>query len=64
VTSLAGRPNHLNRSTAGLLRGATVKISEDAVVRTKATNLALRALSDGACDILGPWIESSERAKF
>ena len=41
-----------------------VKIREDAVVRNKAIYLALGVLPDGTRDILGPWIEGTERAKF
>ena len=41
-----------------------VKIREEAVVRNKAIYLALGVLPDGSRDILGPWIESTEGAKF
>ena len=41
-----------------------VKIKEDAVVRNKATYLALGVLPDGSRDILGLWIEGTEGAKF
>ncbi len=41
-----------------------VKIRENAVVRNKAIYLALGVLPDGARDILGLWIESTEGAKF
>lgn len=41
-----------------------VKIREDAVVRNKAIYLALGVLPDGTRDILGLWIEGTERAKF
>ncbi|MBL8419121.1 MAG: IS256 family transposase [Dechloromonas sp.] len=41
-----------------------VTIREDAVVRNKAIYLALGLLPDGTRDILGPWIENTEGAKF
>ena len=41
-----------------------VKIREEAVVRNKAIYLALGVLPDGTRDILGLWIENTERAKF
>ena len=41
-----------------------VKIREDAVVRSKAVDLALGVLHDGSRDILGIWIENTEGAKF
>ena len=40
------------------------KIKEDAVVRNKATYLALDVLPDGSRDILGLRIEGTEGAKF
>ena len=40
-----------------------VKIKEDAVVRYKASYLALGVLADGTRDILGLWIEGTEGAK-
>jgi transposase-like protein len=41
-----------------------VKIREDAVVRNKATYLALGIRRDGTREILGIWIETTEGAKF
>ena len=41
-----------------------VKIREGAVVRNKAIYLALAVRPDGTREILGLWIEGSERAKF
>jgi transposase-like protein len=41
-----------------------VKIREDAVVRNKATYLALAVLPDGHREVLGLWIENTEGAKF
>ena len=41
-----------------------VKIREDAVVRNKAVYLALGVCRDGAREILGLWIETTEGAKF
>ena len=41
-----------------------VKIPEGAVVPNKAIYLALGVLSNGTRDILGLWIEGTERAKF
>jgi putative transposase len=41
-----------------------VKIREDAVVRNKAIYLALGVRRDGAREILGLWIETTEGAKF
>jgi len=41
-----------------------VKTREDALVRNRAVYLALGILPDGTRDILGPWIEGSEGAKF
>jgi len=41
-----------------------VKIREDGVVRNKAVYLALGVQRDGARDILGMWIETTEGAKF
>ena len=41
-----------------------VKIREDAVVRNKASYLALGVPSGGTRDILGRWIENTEGAKF
>jgi putative transposase len=41
-----------------------VKIREDALVRNKAIYLALDVLADGTRDILGLWVENTERAKF
>ena len=41
-----------------------VKIREDAVVRNKASYLALAVRTDGTREILGLWIEGTEGAKF
>jgi putative transposase len=41
-----------------------VKIRDEAVVRSKAIDLALAVLPDGSRDILGIWIEQTEGAKF
>jgi putative transposase len=41
-----------------------VKIRDEAVVRSKAVDLALAVLPDGTRDILGIWIEQTEGAKF
>ena len=41
-----------------------VKIRDEAVVRSKAIDLALAILPDGTRDILGLWIEQTEGAKF
>jgi transposase-like protein len=41
-----------------------VKIREDNVVRNKPVYLALGVRRDGSREILGPWIETTEGAKF
>jgi len=41
-----------------------VKIRDEGLVRTKAVYLALGVQADGAKDILGIWIETTEGAKF
>jgi putative transposase len=41
-----------------------VKIAEDNVVHDKAVYLALGVRPDGTRDVLGPWIEDTEGAKF
>src|SRR5689334_7434543 len=59
-----GRRDGVAIATAGaaIPGAARVKIREDAVVRNKAIYLALGVLPDGARDILGLWIESTEGA--
>jgi transposase-like protein len=65
-------PKHARRFTAFddsivalYARGALrVKIHEDNVVRNKAVYLALGVRRDGTREILGLWIETTERAKF
>ena len=41
-----------------------VKLRDEAVVRSKAVDLALAILPDGSRDILGIWVEQTEGAKF
>ena len=41
-----------------------IKIRDEGTVKNKAVYLALGVLPDGTKDILGIWIEQSERAKF